>query len=119
VQWCACEECSAPLSDASHALAVGAAIAGQGFFNAVDAGDKIMIFGDKSDLVWYFTGKWAGTPVQWSPPASDEADSFLSDSTPAPVSLMSSPARRIQQSLALNLSPAKSVSSLDVIDDVS
>ena len=119
VQWCACEECSAPLSDASHALAVGAAIAGQGFFKAVDAGDKIMIFGDKSDLVWYFTGKWAGTPVQWSPPASDEADSFLSDSTPAPVSLMSSPARRIQQSLALNLSPAKSVSSLDVIDDVS
>ena len=124
VQWCGCDECASPLEDASNALAVGAAIAGQNFFEMVEGGSRLKIFDDKSDAVWYFTGKWAGTPVQWTPAPStsaklDEVRSLSPDLYPVATPALSSPTRRIQSMLASDPSPAKSTVSLDVIDDVS
>jgi hypothetical protein len=119
VQWCACDECPSPLQDPSHALAVGAAIVGQSFFEAVEGGHALKKFDDKSDSVWYFTGKWLGTPVHWAHTAvvADSASEELPSSpdvNPAPFLLLSSPTQRIRDALSLLPSPAKSASSIDV-----
>jgi hypothetical protein len=117
--WCACDECSSPLQDPSHALAVGAAIVGQSFFEAVDAGSSSKNFDDSSDVLWHITGKWAGTPVQWARPTLapqryDDQPSSPPDQYSAPVSLLSSPGQRIEYSLSLTPSPPNASSSLDV-----
>jgi hypothetical protein len=127
VQWCSCDECPLPLQDPAHALAVGVAIVGQTFFEMVEGGSGLKVFDENSDSVWCFTGKWAATPVQWSPATAPsvavEPPHLLlpcEDGTVSPV--QSSPARRVHNSVQ-NLvhlcdSPAKAAASPDVIDDV-
>jgi hypothetical protein len=125
VQWCTCEACPYPLKDHAHAIAVGMAIVGQNCFDCVDAvveGNRAKSFDVQSGIVWHFTGKWAGTPVQCTPAASTttashKTDSFSAEVNQNPVLISSSPTLQAHNILSPIPSPAKSSLSLDVVDD--